>query len=60
MLLARAGDQELQRLPKKMDGPVWHSGLSIFPDPRPFCLASGQHVHNGHLLRSSLRGQHPE
>jgi hypothetical protein len=35
------GDQVLLLLPGKPDGPVWHSGLSNFPTPRPFCLAGG-------------------
>jgi hypothetical protein len=50
MLLARASDQELQLLPEKLDGPVCHSGLSGFPDLRPFCPTGGRCIHNGHLL----------
>jgi hypothetical protein len=60
MLLACAGDHELQRLPGQPDGPVWHSRLSGFPVPRPFYPADSRHVCNSRLLFSSLHGQNPE
>jgi hypothetical protein len=60
MLLTCASDQELQLLPGKPDGPVWHSGLFDFPDPRSFCPTGGRRARNGHLLCSSLHGQNPE
>jgi hypothetical protein len=59
-LLACASDQELQLLPGKSDGPVWHSGLFDFPGPRLFCPAGGQRVRNGRFLRSGVRDQNSE
>jgi hypothetical protein len=60
MLLACASDWELQRLPRKPNGSVWHSGLFGFPDPRPICPTGGQHVYNDRLMRSTLCGQNPK
>jgi hypothetical protein len=60
MLLARVGDHELQQLPGKPNGLVWHFELSGFPDLRNLCPAGGRCVCNGHLLCSSICGQNPE
>jgi hypothetical protein len=60
MLLTRLGDQELLLSLGKLDGPVWHSGLSSIPILRPSCPASGRRIRNDRLLRSSLRGQNPQ
>jgi hypothetical protein len=57
---ALIGDQVLLLLPGKLNGRVWHSGLTGFPVSRLFCPAGGQRVRNGCLLRSSLRGQNPQ
>jgi hypothetical protein len=60
MLLAHVVNRELQQLPRRLDGSVWHSGLSNFPDLGPFCPAGGRRVRNDHLLCSSLHSQNPE
>jgi hypothetical protein len=57
---ALVGDQVQLLLPEKPNGPVWHSGHSGFPTPRPFCHAGGRRVRNSHLLHSILHGQIPE
>jgi hypothetical protein len=54
------GGQVLSLPPGKPDGPVWHSGLSVFPAPKLLCSADIQCVRSSHLLRSSLHGQNPE
>jgi hypothetical protein len=41
----------------KLDGLVWHSGLSGFPILEPSYPATGRCSHNNRLLYSSLRGQ---
>jgi hypothetical protein len=55
-----AYDQVLLLLPRKLDCPVWHSGLSNFPALRLFYPLGGRCVRNGHLLCSSLCGQNPK
>jgi hypothetical protein len=57
MLLTRAGDQELLLLLEKLDGPVWHSGLSNFHVLWLPCLADDRRIRNNRLLRKSLRSQ---
>jgi hypothetical protein len=60
VLLARAGYQEPLLLPRKSDHPIWGSGPSDFLVLESCCLAGGRRVHNGRLLRSSLRSQNPQ
>jgi hypothetical protein len=55
--LTRAGDQELPLLPRKSDGPIWHSGLSNFSVLGLPYSAGGRHVHNGRLLHKILHSQ---
>jgi hypothetical protein len=57
---ARAGDQVLSLPPGKLDGPVWHFGLSGFPAPKLLCPVDGRCVRSSHLLHSSINGQNPE
>jgi hypothetical protein len=57
VLPACADDQELLLFPGKLNGSVWHSGLSDFPILGLPCPAGGQRVRNGHLLRKSLQSQ---
>jgi hypothetical protein len=59
VLLARADDQELLLSLGKLDGQVWHSGLSDFSTLKPSYPASDRRIHNDRLPRSSLRGQNP-
>jgi hypothetical protein len=56
---ALASDQVLLLPLGKLDGPVWHSGLSGFPALKLLCPANGRRVRNGHLLCSSLHSQNP-
>jgi hypothetical protein len=60
MFLPRASDPELLLPLGKPDGPVWHFGLFGFPILKPSFPTGGQHIHNGRLLHSSLRGQNPQ
>jgi hypothetical protein len=55
-----ASDQVLSLPPRKLDGPVWYSGLFDFPTLKLLCPADGRRVSNGHLSCSSLHGQNPE
>jgi hypothetical protein len=57
---ASAGNQMLSLPPRKLDGPVWHAGLSGFPTPKLLCPTDGRCVCSSHLLHSSLHGQNPE
>jgi hypothetical protein len=57
---ALAGDQELLLPLGKLDGLVWHSGLSDFPALKLLCPTDGRRIRSGHLLRSSLQGQNLE
>jgi hypothetical protein len=57
---ASTGGQVLSLPPRKLDGLVWHSGLSDFLAPKLIFPADGRCVHSSHLLRSSLHGQNPE
>jgi hypothetical protein len=58
--LVHVSDEELLLSSGKLDGPVMHLRLSGFPVLRPSCLASGRCIHDGCLLRNSLRGQNPQ
>jgi hypothetical protein len=57
---APAGDQLLSLPPGKLNGPIWHFGLSSFPALKLLCPTDGRRARGGHLLRSSLRGQNLE
>jgi hypothetical protein len=57
---APAGDQVLLLPPEKLDGLVWHSGLSGFPALKLLCSADGRRACSGYLLCSSLYGQNSE
>jgi hypothetical protein len=45
---------------RKLDGLVWHSGLSNFPALGSSCPTGGRRKCSGHLLRSCLSGQNPQ
>jgi hypothetical protein len=57
---APAGDHMLSLPPAKLDGLVWHSGLSDFPALKLLCPADGRCVRSSHLLHSSLYCQNPK
>jgi hypothetical protein len=58
--LCPAGDQVLSLPTGKLDGLVWHSGLSDFPAPKILYPTDGRCVRSSHLLRSSCHSQNPE
>jgi hypothetical protein len=57
---ACATDQRLLLPLGKPNCPVWHSGMSGFPDLEPSCPVGGRHSRNSCLLCNRLRGPNPQ
>jgi hypothetical protein len=57
---ACATDQRLLLPLGKLNCPVWHFGLSGFPNLEPSCPVGGRHFRNSCLLCNRLRGQNPQ